>query len=238
MLLAGCYPSDVLKKIPDGEFQRYLTDEYDYNGDHKLAKNEALAASDMYIGIYFEGKNLDGIHYLENLEELTAENSVLERIDVSRNRHLKKITLDHMRSLRELKIGPQIEELILRYQSPEQVIFTSTENLKTYINCYSNKLHTLGISSAPQLTWLNVSYNQISELDLSGFPNLERFYCDGNNLTSLDLSSNLNLKSVTICDNPQLRVLWLKKGQQIEGINVNRNNRYAIDSQVEIKYKD
>ena len=43
---------------------------------------------------------------------------------------------------------------------------------------------------------------------------------------------------VSLHNNPMLKEVWLKKGQVIDGINVNRDNYYKIDAHVEIKYKD
>lgn len=237
-LLPGCYPSDVLQRIPDGAFQKYLAEEFDNNGDHKIAQNEALAVTDMHIGIYFEGKNLDGIRYFENLESFSAQNPKLQTIDLSENKKLKKIELDHMRSLQTLKPNAEIEEVILRYQSPEKIAFGPTPQLRTYINCYSGRLRALDLVKAPRLKWLNVEQNQITELDLKGFPELEELYCRDNNLTSLDLSANPNLRIVRVKGNPNLKELWLKKGQQIKGININPDYKYGIDPQVEIKYKE
>lgn len=238
MMLAGCYPSDVLKKIPDGEFQKFIAEEYDNNGDHKITKVEALAVTYMHVGIFYECKNLEGIQYFENLEEFSAENPYLQSIDLSKNSKIKKAEFDHMRGLQELKLNPQIEEFIMRYQMPDKLEFTSTAELRTYINYDSGKLKELGFTEAPKLELLTVDGNQLSELDLSNFPELKSLSCDYNNLTTLDLSANPKLEMVSLHNNPMLKEVWLKKGQVIDGINVNRDNYYKIDAHVEIKYKD
>lgn len=238
VLLTGCYPSDVLQRIPDGDFQRYLAENFDNNGDHKVAKNESLAVTEMYLAYTFHGKNLEGIRYFENLEWFGSDSSDLQAIDLSKNKKLKKIELDHMRSLQMLKLNPEIEEIVVRYQSPQKIEVGPTPQLQTYINCYSGRLLALDIVEAPHLKWLNVKQNQITELDLKGFPELEQLYCDDNQLTTLDLSGNPNLKQVRVKGNPHLKELWLKKGQLIDGINENPDYKYCIDRQVEIKYKE
>lgn len=238
MMLAGCYPSDVLKKVPDGEFQKLITKQFDNNGDHKITKEEAFAVTDMYVGIYYECKNLEGIQYFENLEEFSAENPYLQSIDLSRNSKIRKVEFDHMRGLQELKLNPQIEEFIMRYQMPDKLEFTSTAELKTYINYDSGKLKELGFTEAPKLELLTVDGNQLSKLDLSNFPELRSLSCAYNNLTTLDLSANPKLEQVSLHHNPMLKEVWLKNGQVIEGVNVNRDDIHTMDPQVEIKYKD
>ena len=136
------------------------------------------------------------------------------------------------------KLNPQIEEFIMRYQMPDKLEFTSTAELRTYINYDSGKLKELGFTEAPKLELLTVDGNQLSELDLSNFPELKSLSCDYNNLTTLDLSANPKLEMVSLHNNPMLKEVWLKKGQVIDGINVNRDNYYKIDAHVEIKYKD
>ncbi len=237
MLLISCYPSDVLHEVPDGEFQEYLARKFDFNDDHKIEKHEALAVKKMTMSYSNKAKNLEGIKYFENLEEFYMNGGDLEIIDVSKNKNFKSIELWHQRELKELKLNKGIEVVCLCYQAPDIITFTSTESLLRYYCTNTYVITSIPFTKAPKLEILSIGENQITEIELSGFPNLTEFYCCKSLITTLDLSTNEKLHSVRIKDCPNLKEVWLKEGQQIEGINVNPDYKYAIDRHVQIRYK-
>ena len=60
--------------------------------------------------------------------------------------------------------------------------------------------------------------NQLTEIDVSHCTNLRVFAPNDNKLSELDLSNNLKLEEIEIQGNPNLKVVYLKKGQVIPHI--------------------
>ena len=61
----------------------------------------------------------------------------------------------------------------------------------TYLNCGSNQLTSLDMSSNTALTAMNCGSNQLTSLDVSSNTSLTTLDCDNNSLTSLDVGSAL-----------------------------------------------
>ena len=86
--------------------------------------------------------------------------------------------------------------------------FSSLQDL----NCATNSLIYLDLSSNTDLTTLNCATNQINSLNISGNTALITIDCSANLLTDLDFGSNPNLTSLN-CNNNLLNSLNLKNGQ-------------------------
>lgn len=67
----------------------------------------------------------------------------------------------------------------------------------TYLNCYSNDITTLNLSSLISLETLSVNGNSITSLNLNGLTNLHTLDTSGNPLVTLDLSGLNALQEVT-----------------------------------------
>jgi hypothetical protein len=70
----------------------------------------------------------------------------------------------------------------------------STNTALTTLYCDSNQLTSLDVSKNPALTYLNCYDNQLTSLDVSKNPALRYLYCHSNQLTSLDVSNNTALQ--------------------------------------------
>lgn len=89
--------------FPDKEFRRLLSDKYDRDHDGKLSREEILRIvkinNDDYVtkggdGPYrYEIEDATGIEYFPELIEIRFEGIVLSSLDMSKNSHLKNVTL-------------------------------------------------------------------------------------------------------------------------------------------------
>ncbi|NDV68375.1 hypothetical protein [Dysgonomonas sp. 25] len=66
----------------------------------------------------------------------------------------------------------------------------------TFLNCHSNKLTSLDVSTNTALTTLYCQLNRLTSLDVSGATALTKLNCHSNPLTTLDVSANTNLTSL------------------------------------------
>jgi len=63
----------------------------------------------------------------------------------------------------------------------------------TYLNCSSNTLSTLDVSTNTALISLDCTSNTLTELTCSGATALTYLYCNANTLSTLDVSTNTAL---------------------------------------------
>ena len=82
----------------------------------------------------------------------------------------------------------------------------STNTALTFLWCFDNQLTALDVSGVTALTYLNCSYNQLTTLDVSGAAALTELYCFDNQITTLDLSGSTAL-TILHCYSNQLTTL-------------------------------
>ena len=179
-------PDDVLEypvaidaqHFPDEAFRRFILSDIDHDKDNYLSKEEA----DSSLGLYLGGaiKDVTGIEYFGNIETLECLWQGLEKLDVSKNKKLKKINCAGNR-LTSLDVSQNTE--------------------LTELYCYNNLLTELDVSSNTALTLLSCGRNQIEELNLSANDDLKELYCWDNKLTNLNLSNNKELQDLSCGEN-------------------------------------
>ena len=98
----------------------------------------------------------------------------------------------------------------------------------TELQCYSNQLTSLDVSSNTFLTVFNCSYNQLTTLNVSNNSSLTWLYCYNNQLTSLDVSSCILLEGIYSGDN-QLSNLDLSTNYSLGDLVLNNNLLSNLD---------
>lgn len=235
ILLASCYPSDVIKEIKDLEFRDYLIREFDANKDHKLTKDEAMLITEVVVP--YKVKSVQGIEYLENLEEYHENGGKMTSLDLSKNSRLQNVKCMNMKQLSNLQVPQNIETIVMTRTALRELKLKDMPFLSG-LHCTESELETLEIGNCPCLTSISCDYNELTEIDLSRFPALKTLYCSGNNLTVIDVSKNPELERLMCKKNKNLKEIICKKGQKIEGITYNVDYKYSIDKGINIKYID
>ena len=139
-------PNDILldaEHFPDPEFQNYIFDKIDLDGNRALTKDERAAVQvmqlclkgyDALLGEHidedhgFDIHDLTGIEYFPNLTSLTCNSNEIERLDLSKNTAL------------------------------------------TYLECVDVGLLELNVSNIPNLHYLSCKKNKLTRLDVSHCP--------------------------------------------------------------------
>jgi Leucine-rich repeat (LRR) protein len=96
------------------------------------------------------------------------------------------------------------------------------------LDCSSNNLTSLDISSNKLLTSLSCSNNNLNSLDISQITQLETLYCYENELSSLDLTNNLLLSRLYFGNN-QISSIDLSKNTKLQDLACALNNLTALD---------
>lgn len=195
----------------DPLFQAYLLRTCDINGDGEIAEDEAIrvkALSPACLGI----RSLYGLDLFPNLEDLNSNDNNLTELDLSANPKLIYL---------ELNSNPIATPTVDFSHNPDLVHISAS-------NC---GLKTLDVSQNRRLTELHIVENQLETLDVTMLASLRSLHVRVNRLKELDLSCNGEISEIICYENPELKTIWLKKGQ-MDQIQV-----FQKDPFTEIKYK-
>lgn len=195
--------------VSDPVFLSYLLTLCDTDSDGKISPEEALGVKNIYI-CTDEVLTLDGVQYFSSLESLECNGSVwngsLSSLSLSSNTALKYLSCSY-NHLKALSIPSSIETL----------------------GCRFNYLSGLNLQSCQNLKRLDCLGNNLEQLDLSGAAALEELICGMNAFSTLDVSCCPALKLLDLSDSPNLKTVYVAKGQRIETI--------IADNSIEFKYK-
>ncbi len=98
----------------------------------------------------------------------------------------------------------------------------------TSLNCGSNQLTSLDVTSNTLLNWLTFYGNLISSIDLSQNTQLQFISAGNNNLTSLDFSNNPLMEEID-CPQNQLATINVSQCTVLNNLTCNDNNLQTID---------
>ena len=185
--------------IPDPEFSRYLTQNFDTNRDGVLSLKEVPAITSIDV-------NTDNISSLEGIEMMPDLVWVGCRGTSPGSGKLTSLDLSH---------NPKITTLYCENNQLDALDVSSLPDLQT-LSCPGNKLTAVDVSANPDLTWLDVSYNGLTSLDVSDLFRLVYLNCSYNALATLDVSGN-----------PYLQTL-LCTGNRLSGLDVTLNQDLTV----------
>lgn len=95
------------------------------------------------------------------------------------------------------------------------------------LDCHSNHISTLDLTSNILLTYLNCSTNQIGSLNITGLNNLQTLICNNNSIPNLDLTGKHNLTTLN-CKYNQLTTLDISGQYLLNFFDCSYNNLYTL----------
>lgn len=201
------------KNFPDLYFRAYVEAELDKNGDGKLDHGERMAVKELDVGEtseyrlayeYLPAESVKGIEYFPNLETLDCFGSMLDHLDVSKNKKLRT----------------------LRCQTNVLTKLDVSKNKKlTLLNCRDNQLKKLNVSKNRKLTRLYVSGNRIRKLNVTRLTKLQELSADQNRLRKLDVKNNHLLHYLSCADNQIVTGNFGIGRKELDYVNVERQSR-------------
>ena len=185
--------------FPDANFLKYVEKiiDTDHSGTLSLEERNATVIYVLGMGI----KDLTGIEFFPELENLDCSENQLTQLDVSKN--------------------PKLERLVC-YENKLTSLDVSGNTSLTELHCYTNQLTSLNLGENANLDILNCVVNRLTSLDLSGNANLTRLACSSNLLTSLDVSNNPNLILLD-CERNLLTSLNVSKNTELDTLDCSGN---------------
>lgn len=187
--------------FPDANFLKYVEKIIDTDHSGTLSQEERNATVIYVLGMGI--KDLTGIEFFPELENLDCSENQLTQLDVSKNPKLKRLVC---------------------YENKLTSLDVSGNTSLTELHCYTNQLTSLNLGENANLDTLNCVVNRLTSLDLSGNANLTILSCSSNLLTSLDVSNNPNLILLD-CDRNLLTSLNVSKNTELDTLDCSGNKR-------------
>lgn len=185
--------------FPDANFLKYVEKIIDTDHSGTLSQEERNATVIYVLGMGI--KDLTGIEFFPELENLDCSENQLTQLDVSKN--------------------PKLERLVC-YENKLTSLDVSGNTSLTELHCYTNQLTSLNLGENANLDILNCVVNRLTSLDLSGNANLTRLACSSNLLTSLDVSNNPTLILLD-CERNLLTSLNVSKNTELDTLDCSGN---------------
>lgn len=185
--------------FPDANFLKYVEKIIDTDHSGTLSQEERNATVIYVLGMGI--KDLTGIEFFPELENLDCSENQLTQLDVSKNPKLKRLVC---------------------YENKLTSLDVSGNTSLTELHCYTNQLTSLNLGENANLDILNCVVNRLTSLDLSGNANLTRLACSSNLLTSLDVSNNPTLILLD-CERNLLTSLDLSKNTELDTLDCSGN---------------
>ena len=203
--------------FPDATFRKYVSDNFDTNGNGTLSVSEINAIEEIYC---YDCTSLKGIEYFTSLKVLSCESFSdikLKSLDVSKNTALKELNC-FGNSLGSLNVTKNTALVSLSCGKNSLTTLNLTKNTAlTELNCEGNSLSELNLSKNTSLIYLSCGGNSFSTVDLHKNTELQTLDISGRSLTSLDLSKNTKLRILTIWEN-NLASLDLSKNTKLTSV--------------------
>lgn len=187
--------------FPDENFRDRVAFYCDKDDDGTLSQDERNATVIYVLGMGI--KDLTGIEFFPELENLDCSENQLTQLDVSKNPNLKRLVC---------------------YENKLTSLDVSGNTSLTELYCYTNQLTSLNLGENANLDILNCVVNRLTSLDLSGNANLTRLACSSNLLTSLDVSNNPTLILLD-CERNLLTSLNVSKNTELDTLDCSGNKR-------------
>lgn len=216
--------------FPDANFLKYVEKIIDTDHSGTLSQEERNATVIYVLGMGI--KDLTGIEFFPELENLDCSENQLTQLDVSKNPKLKRLVC-YENKLTSLDVSGNTSLTELHCYTNQLTSLNLGENANlNKLNCIVNRLTSLDLSGNANLTILSCSSNLLTSLDVSNNPNLILLDCERNLLTSLNVSKNTvldalvcgsnKLDELDVSENPALKELYCSNNQ-LTSLNVNKN---------------
>ena len=221
--------------FPDDNFRKYISQNFDTNGDGVLSEGEIAKVKAIVI---YDSTRLNGIEVFYDLKRLYCGNQLSE-LDVSKNVALEMLICTTSQ-LSELDVSKNVALKTLHCEHNQLSELDVSKNVALkYLGCDSNKLSKLDVSKNAALEELDCRNNQLGELDVSKNVALKTLHCEHNQLSELDVSKDTALEYLD-CSNNQLSELDVSKNAALEDLYCGNNQLSELDvsKNVALKYLD
>ena len=215
--------------FPDANFQKYVKEKIDSNGDGILSADEIAAVTS--ISVYDSSiTSIKGIEYFTALDHLHVNRLNLTTLDLSKNIELTTLYCSNTK-LTSLDTSHNTK---LVYLECNEIPTLTSLNVRgntalKELRCADNALTDLDLTNNTALEWLDCGGNEFTTLDLSQNTNLKHFAFFNGKLSSLDLTHNTNLEGLYFCGN-NFSTIDVSKNTNLKYLHLFSNQLITLDT--------
>lgn len=217
--------------FPDDVFRAYIVQQFDDNKDNVLSATEIEGIKNVAITVENDLKSLTGIELFPNLEFLEVRVTGLERLDVSQNKKLKKLSCGNNSSLTSINVNRADALETLNCSNTGITALDVSQNpALTTLDCSYTSISVLDVSNHTALTSLNCMYSEsLTALNIEGTSSLETLRCNKTAITILDVSQHTQIKALDCGYNEALQTLNIENADALETLDCPKTSIEALD---------
>lgn len=200
-----------------------IKQEIDFNLLSTISEQLKMLSFSGFNGKLESIKNLDAIYELENLETLYVQDKQNFKINISRFKNLKKLSVFFSSNIIELSIAKNLETLVIvgGYSKSDLDFLENLQSLKTLHIYKSSKIKTLnGTQKLTNLSELKLAFNKnLSDIDKIQETHIKKLYIEKcKKLTDFSiLKNNSSIQELFITELESLN--FVKSMKKIEKIH-------------------
>lgn len=202
-------------QIPDPNFNAYMIQNFDSNGNGVLDFSEAESVNEINV-CTDEIMSLIGIEYCPNLQKLACSGSS-SKWNKTENRFIHSGKL----AVLDVSKNTALSELSCNNNLISSLDLSHNTAL-TNLTCNTNQLTSLNVSNNIALSRLSCAFNQLLSLDVSSNASLEFLDCQSNHLVSLNTANCSGLKTV-YCGNDEFFYSLSDQSNAFEDLDFSSN---------------
>ena len=191
-------------------------------------------------GSYFSKIDSIDVSNVSELEYFTLElwgggsYSKLKRLDFSKNKKLRDVTVNKTKALEEITFNEDCEAIGLYNTSVKELDLKSMKKLE-YFDYFNGPLESIDLSNNTNLDQVWIKNANIKTVDIKMLKKLESIIFYRVPLEELDISNNPNLGAVRTY-NTNLKVLDVSNNPKLKFIEVDEGTEIIGETNAEIKY--
>ena len=191
-------------------------------------------------GSYFSKIDSIDVSNVSELEYFTLElwgggsYSKLKRLDFSKNKKLRDVTVNKAKALEEITFNEDCKSIGLYNTSVKELDLKSMKKLE-YFDYSNGPLENIDLSNNTNIDQVWIENANIKTVDIKMLKKLKYFIYQGGPLEEIDISNNSDLKTVKVFDS-NVKVLDVSNNPKLKFIEVDEGTEIIGETNAEIKY--
>lgn len=191
-------------------------------------------------GSYFSKIDSIDVSNVSELEYFTLElwgggsYSKLKRLDFSKNKKLRDVTINKAKALEEITFNEDCKSIGLYNTSVKELNLKSMKKLE-YFDYFNGPLESIDLSNNTNLDQVDIENANVKTIDIKMLKKLKYFIYRSGPLEEIDISNNPDLKTVKVFDS-NVKVLDVSNNPKLERIEVDEGTEIIGETNAEIIY--
>ena len=189
---------------------------------------------------YFSKIDSIDVSNVSELEYFTLElwgggsYSKLKRLDFSKNKKLRDVTVNKTKALEEITFNEDCEAIGLYNTSVKELDLKSMKKLE-YFDYFNGPLESIDLSDNTNLDQVRMKNANVKTVDIKTLKKLKYFIYQGGPLEEIDISNNPELETVKVFDS-NVKVLDVSNNPKLKRIEVDEGTEIIGETNAEIIY--